>query len=175
MKTRACNCPRFSLGVHEEMGRGIAGTQGPQGIRWTPDLGVCGPRQQIPGKHDLMIKSRQDRLTLVGVRLQPRLGVTPGERRFPQACVADISVWGDFEAAASTDELADALDYSRILAKVVEAAHTREYNLLEALAYRLARTVLEAFPAHRVNVKVSKHPATMIDKLDHVEVEVDES
>ncbi len=123
----------------------------------------------------MMVKSRHDRLTLVGVRLQPRLGVTSGERRFPQVCVADISVWGDFEAAASTDDLADALDYSRILAKVVEAAHMREYNLLEALAYGLARTVLEAFPAHRVNVKVRKHPGTMIDKLDHVEVEVDES
>jgi len=122
-----------------------------------------------------MVKSRQDRLTLVGIRLQPRLGVTPGERRFPQSCVADITVWGDFESAASTDELADALDYSKILAKVVQSAQMREYNLLETLAYRLAREVLEAFPAHRVSVKVRKYPATMTDRLDHVEVEVDES
>ena len=122
-----------------------------------------------------MVKRRQDRLTLAGVKLQPRLGVTPGERRFPQACIADISVWGDFEAASATDELADAMDYSRILATVVQTAHVREYNLLEALAYRLAREVLEAFPAHRVTVKVRKQPATMTDRLDHVEVEVDES
>jgi len=143
-----------------------------QGID-APDVGEL--HRRIAGKPNLMVKRRQDRLTLAGVKLQPRLGVTPGERRFPQACIADISVWGDFEAASATDELADAMDYSRILATVVQTAHVREYNLLEALAYRLAREVLEAFPAHRVTVKVRKQPATMTDRLDHVEVEVDES
>jgi dihydroneopterin aldolase len=119
--------------------------------------------------------ARQDRLTLAEIRLQPRLGVTADERRFPQACTADITIWGDFEAAAATDELTDALDYRRILGRVLETAHMREYNLLETLAYRLARAVLESFPAGRVNVKVRKQPATMIDKLDHVEVEVEQS
>lgn len=123
----------------------------------------------------MAIKSRQDRLALVGVRLRPRLGVTPGERRFPQACTADITIWGDFEAAAATDELAAALDYSRILAKVIEVAHQREYNLLETLAYRLGRAVLESFPAQRVGVRVVKRPATLMDKLDHCEVEVEQS
>ena len=175
MATRACTGPRSSLGMDEGSRIRVTGWQSPRDTRGFHDPGVCGLHQGIPGKIKLMGKPRQDRLTLVGVNLQPRLGVTPGERRFPQACVADISVWGDFEAAASTDELADALDYSRILAKVVQTAHVREYNLLEALAYRLAREVLEAFPAHRVNVKVRKHPATMTGKLDHVEVEVDES
>jgi dihydroneopterin aldolase len=117
---------------------------------------------------------RQDRLTLVGVRIQPRLGVTPGERRFPQSCTADITIWGDFEAAASTDDLEQARDYSKILAVVVETAHLREYNLLEALAYRLARAVLESFPAERVKVRVCKQPASMIDRIDHVEVEVEQ-
>ncbi|MBZ5498341.1 MAG: dihydroneopterin aldolase [Acidobacteriia bacterium] len=119
-------------------------------------------------------RSRLDRLALVGIKLRPRLGVTPGERRFPQFCTADLTIWGDFEAAASTDELAAALDYSRILAKVIEVAHQREYNLLETLAYRLGRAVLEAFPAQRVSVKVRKQPATLTEKLDHVEVEVEQ-
>lgn len=114
-----------------------------------------------------------DRIVLAGIRLRPRLGVTPGERRTPQFCTADLTVWGDFEAAAATDELGAALDYSRILAKVVEVAHEREYNLLETLAYRLGRTVLEAFPAHRINVRVRKQPAALVDQLDHVEVEVE--
>ena len=128
------------------------------------------------GDNDLVTsKTSQDKLTLVGVRLQPRLGVTPGERRFPQACTADVAIWGDFGAAAATDDLKAAWDYSRLLEKVLAAAHAGEYNLLEALAYRLARTVLENFPAARVNVKVRKQPAAMIDKLDHVEVEVDQS
>jgi dihydroneopterin aldolase len=120
-------------------------------------------------------KSPQDRLALIKIRLQPRIGVTPGERRIPQPCTADIIVWGDFEAAAATDALPAALDYTAILARVFEVAHMREYNLVETLAYKLARGVLEAFPVQRVNVKVRKQPAGLTDKLDYVEVEVDQS
>ena len=116
--------------------------------------------------------STQDRLALMGIKLRPRIGVTPGERRFPQACSADVAIWGDFEAAASTDDLADTLDYSSVLAKVIEVANMREYNLVEALAYRIARALLEAFPILRVNVKVRKQPASLIDKLEYIEVEV---
>ena len=124
--------------------------------------------------HDMTDKRRQDRLTLAGVRLQPRIGVTPGERRFPQACTADVTIWGDFEAAAATDELADACDYGRILDMVLEVAHGREYNLLESLAYRTARSILQAFPVARVAVKMRKQPAGMLDTIDHVEVEVEQ-
>lgn len=120
-------------------------------------------------------KSPQNRISLLGVKLRPRLGVTPGERRFPQSCQADITIWRDFEAASSTDSLSETIDYSKVLAVVVEAAHAREFNLIETLAYRLARVVLESFPAERVNVRLRKHPASLVDKLDHVEVEVEES
>lgn len=120
-------------------------------------------------------KSRQDRVAIAGARIRPRLGVTPGERRFPQACSADVTIWGNFEAAASTDSLSKALDYSKILAKVLDVAHGREYNLLETLAYKIARAVLEAFPADRVNVKVRKQPASLMEKIDYVEVEVEQS
>jgi len=34
--------------------------------------------------------------------------------------------------------------------------------------------VLEAFPAQRVVVKVRKQPATMLEKLDQIEVEVEQ-
>lgn len=120
-------------------------------------------------------KARQDRLALIGIKLRPRLGVTPGERRFPQTCSADITIWGDFEAAAATDDLSAAIDYSRILARIIEVAHQSEYNLIETLAYRLGRVVLEAFPAQRVSVKVRKQPASLAERLDHVEVEVEQS
>ena len=120
-------------------------------------------------------RERQDRLTLVGIRLNPRIGVTPEERYAPQACSADVTVWGDFEAAGSTDSLAAAIDYGSILAQVIETAHEREYNLVETLAYRLGRKVLESCPARRVNVRVRKQPASMAGKLDHVEIEVEQS
>jgi dihydroneopterin aldolase len=119
--------------------------------------------------------SQHDSITLAGVRLRPRIGVTPGERRLPQPCQADVTIWGDFEPAASTDALDKASDYCRILATVLETAHGREYNLLEALTYRIARAVLQAFPAKRVRVRVRKRPAVLLESLDFIEVEVEES
>lgn len=114
-----------------------------------------------------------DKLTLAGIKLNPRIGVSPGEKRFPQPCQADVVLWGDFEAAAAADSLERALNYSRVLATVLETARAREYNLLETLAYRIARDLLETYPAERVRVRVRKRPASLVTKLDFVEVEVE--
>ena len=117
---------------------------------------------------------REDRLTLANIRLMPRIGVTEGERRQPQLCFADVTLWGDFEAAAATDGLDRALNYSRIFQCVVETSVSREYNLIETLAYQIARDTLRTFPALRVGVRVRKRPASLSDKLDFIEVEVEE-
>ena len=122
----------------------------------------------------MSVKSKDDRITLAGVKLQPKIGVTPGERRMPQACDADVTLWGDFEAAGSTDSLDKALDYSRVLTRVIETAHSGEYNLLETLAYRISRDVLQGFPAKKVSVRIRKRPATLSGKLDFIEVEVEQ-
>lgn len=114
-----------------------------------------------------------DKLTLAGIKLNPRIGVSPGEKRFPQPCQADVVLWGDFAAAAAADSLERAVNYSRVLATVLETAHAREYNLLETLAYRIARDLLETYPAERVRVRIRKRPASLVTKLDFVEVEVE--
>jgi len=93
----------------------------------------------------------------------------------PQPCGVDLEVWGDFEAAASTDALEKAIDYSRLADRAIEVAHSREYNLIETLARAIARAVLTAFPAGRVRVRVRKRPASLCEKLEYVEAEVTES
>ena len=93
----------------------------------------------------------------------------------PQLCQADVSLWGDFEAAASTDSIDVAVDYGRVLDLVVEIAHCQEYHLLETLAYQIARRVLQSFPVSRVGVKVRKKPASLIEKIDFVEIEIEQS
>jgi dihydroneopterin aldolase len=46
---------------------------------------------------------------------------------------------------------------------------------METLAYAIVRTVLGSFPAHRVNLKLRKRPASLAGQIDFVEVEVEES
>jgi dihydroneopterin aldolase len=119
-------------------------------------------------------RNRLGRISLFGVRLNPRIGVSPGERRLPQPCEADVTLWGDFEPAANTDSLEKAVDYSRVLRTVDEAAHVREYNLVETLAREIARSVLQEFPVEKVGVRVRKRPAALSGKIDYVEVELEE-
>jgi dihydroneopterin aldolase len=120
-------------------------------------------------------KTTPDRITLAGVRLKPRIGTTPEERREPQSCEADITFWGNFEAAASTDSLDKAIDYRRVLEKAEAIAQTGEYNLIETLAYRLARAVLQDFPAHKVGIRLRKRPVSLSGRIEFVEIEIEES
>ena len=118
---------------------------------------------------------RQDLITLAGVKIFPRIGTSPEERASPQECWADLTIWGDFEAAASTDSLDKSIDYSRILSLVQETSSAQEYNLVETLAYKIVRILLQSFPVNRVRIKVRKRPASLLNQIDFVEIEVEES
>ena len=118
---------------------------------------------------------KQDRINLVGVKIYPRIGVTPEERKSPQECEADLVLWGDLQAVAATDSLEGSVDYSRVLARVQQIACEREYNLVETLAYRIVRELLQSFPVDHVSVKVRKRPASLHGKVSFVEVEVEDS
>jgi len=121
------------------------------------------------------VPRRQDSISLVGIKLFPRIGTTAEERSTSQECSADLILWGDFEAAASTDSLEGSVDYTKVLAIAQQTAAAREYNLVETLAYKIARSVLQQFPVSRVCIKLRKKPPILAGQLDFVEIEVEES
>jgi 7,8-dihydroneopterin aldolase/epimerase/oxygenase len=111
-------------------------------------------------------------MTVANIRLSPKIGVTPGERRLPQFVSADVSLFGDFSSAAESDQLDKTVNYSRVVEAVEAVASARPYNLIEALAYQIGRMVLEVFPvATQVTVRVRKIPKSLAEKADYVEVE----
>jgi len=118
---------------------------------------------------------RPDRLKLSGIKIFPRIGVTAEERAEPQECHADVVISGDWSKAASTDDLTHSIDYCLILEKVRTIAATREYVLLETLAFTIMQGVLNNFPVENVNVRVRKRPAILRNMLDFVEIEAEES
>lgn len=120
-------------------------------------------------------KTREDRITLAGIKLHPHIGTTPEERLNPQECQADLTIWGDFEGAASLDSLDGSIDYCQVLATAQRTAGSCEYNLLETLAYGIVRAVLQGFPISRARIKLRKRPAVLRGEIDFVEVEVEES
>jgi 7,8-dihydroneopterin aldolase/epimerase/oxygenase len=120
-------------------------------------------------------RTSEDRMTIAGIKLYPRIGVTAEERSVPQECQADLTLWDNFEAAAAADALDQSIDYCQILSAVQKVAEVHEYILLETLAYRIVRSVLQSFPVDRVRIKLRKRPSSLLKDLDFVEVEVEES
>ncbi len=113
-------------------------------------------------------------MTLAGVKLHPRIGTGDEEKGAPQECLADLTLWGDFEAAAATDALEKSIDYCQVLSVMQKTASAREYNLVETLAYAIARAVLRSFPVSRVRIKLRKWPAVLAGQLGFIEVEIEE-
>lgn len=123
----------------------------------------------------MAFKESQDKITLAGVKLLVHIGTSEDERRTRQECSADLTVWADLEAASATDSLEKSIDYSQILKTMQRIAGNVEYNLIETLAYRIVRSVLQSFPVSRVRIKLRKRPTALAAQLDFVEVEVEES
>jgi len=116
-----------------------------------------------------------DKLKLSGIKIFPRIGVTPEERAAAQECQADVVISGDWSGAAATDDLARSIDYCLVLEKVRETAASREYVLLETLAHAIKQSVLTGFPVETVQVRVRKRPEVLRGMLDFVEIEVEGS
>ena len=85
----------------------------------------------------------RDRLMIRGLELRCVVGVEDWERQMPQRVVVDIELRGDFSAAANSDDLSEAIDYRTPCIKAIEVAADAEYRLVETLADRIARAVLE--------------------------------
>ena len=81
-------------------------------------------------------------------------GVHEHEQRQGQRFLFDVSY--DVSEAALSDDIADAVDYSEVVALVRGISDGRRFNLLEALAAAVADALLAHFPMRRVRVRVRK-------------------
>ena len=84
-----------------------------------------------------------DRLIIRGLELQCVVGVHDWERLMPQRIVVDITLRGDFTAAAESDDLGMRRITAPHASRAAEVAASGEYRLVETLADRIASATLE--------------------------------
>lgn len=97
-----------------------------------------------------------DIIFLRELRLETLIGVYEWEKRVPQALQLDLEIALPHSAACLSDDIKDALDYSRVVARIRESLGTRHFSLLEALAEHVAQLILGDFGAPWVKVSVAK-------------------
>jgi 7,8-dihydroneopterin aldolase/epimerase/oxygenase len=85
-----------------------------------------------------------DRIEIRDLRVLGVHGVLPEERERAQPFSIDLVAWVDMAAAQRSDELADTVDYGALAHLAAEVVAERSFQLLEALAGRLADALLVA-------------------------------
>ena len=97
-----------------------------------------------------------DVLELRGLRVVGRHGVLDEERGRDQPFEVDLDVEAPLAAAGASDDLADTVDYGRLVADVAAVVAGERHQLLERLAERIAEVVLGDDRVTAVTVAVRK-------------------
>jgi dihydroneopterin aldolase len=96
-----------------------------------------------------------DHIFVRDFRLQALIGFHRRERIVPQTLRIDLEIGIGNPAVFSSDKVTDCIDYDKVTARIREvcAGHV---NLVETLAERVARMVLDEFEAAWVKVSIAK-------------------
>jgi dihydroneopterin aldolase len=98
-----------------------------------------------------------DRIEIRDLRVLGRHGVLPEEKEQAQPFALDIVAWLDTRTAQQSDALTDTVDYGVLAQTAADVVQGRSFQLLEALAGRLADALLITDPRlEAVEVTVRK-------------------
>jgi dihydroneopterin aldolase len=100
-----------------------------------------------------------DRIELRGLRVRGHHGVFEHERRDGQDFVLDLTVWLDLAKAAASDDLADTLHYGELAQRAAAIVGGEPFDLIEAVAGRVAADVLTDPRVRAVEVVLHKPQA----------------
>ena len=108
-----------------------------------------------------MIKSMKgkilmDKIKLTELTVNTVIGIWDWEKRIPQKVVFDIEMSTDINKASKSDSIKDALDYKAVSKRVKQYALENQFDLIEALADKVAEIILNEFEVSWVKLTISK-------------------
>lgn len=107
------------------------------------------------------------------LRVQTRIGVTAEERAESQWVLVSCELDTDPEAAASSDDVADTVDYGVAVDRIAAVVRTGERNLLERLAGEIADLLTSFAGVTGVTVEVSKESPPVAEEIGGVAVRIE--
>lgn len=100
-------------------------------------------------------------------------GVFPEENRLGQRFIVDLAVSVDLSMAGKTDELEFSVNYGELYQVCREVVEGKPYKLVEAVAEKIAVSILSSFPlVNDVTVKVVKPDPPIPGHYKSVAVEI---
>ncbi|MBE6362153.1 MAG: dihydroneopterin aldolase [Lentisphaerae bacterium] len=101
------------------------------------------------------------------------IGTLPHERTVQQKIIVDVEITTPMKAAAISDNLYDALDYSAVENEVVQLAEKSSFQLLEALLNAIGTAVIRHPEVISCKVRIEKPAASKYGRSVSVEGEFD--
>jgi dihydroneopterin aldolase len=97
-----------------------------------------------------------DYVSIRDLSVRAVIGVHPWEREIEQTLLVSVDMAANVRTAASSDELADALDYSAVAETIAAVLRAGKFRLIETAAERVAGRLLTDFPLTWLRLELRK-------------------
>lgn len=103
-----------------------------------------------------MSQNSTDTVFLRGLAIETTIGFFDWERHVKQTVVIDLEIPVDCARAASSDSVADTVDYKSIAKRSIAFVSEAQFHLVETLAHKLATTLLAEFDIAWIRLSLNK-------------------
>ena len=90
------------------------------------------------------------------LRVETVIGIYEWERQIKQVVSIDLEMGTDIREAAATDRVSDTLNYKAVAKRLIQFVSESNFQLVEALAERIAAIVLNEFRVPWLRLVLSK-------------------
>ena len=112
-----------------------------------------------------------DKIFLNDLKVETIIGIYDWERETLQTLGFDLEMDWDIRKAASSDDIADTLDYGAVAETIVKFVEASRYQLIETLAEDLCALLLNEFPIPKLKLTLSKPVALHGNNLAKIVIE----
>ena len=123
-----------------------------------------GPRLQASRK--------MDKLIIKGIRFHGHHGVPEPERQVGGHYEVDAALGRALVKPGNTDALTDTINYAEVVSRIVEIGTQQSFQLIEALAEKIASVILEQFAVDEIHLTVKKLHPPIEQPIDYFAVEI---
>ena len=113
-----------------------------------------------------------DKLILKGIRFHGHHGVPEAERQVGGHYEVDATLGRALVKPGKTDALTDTIDYAEVISRIVEIGTQQSFQLIEALAEKIASVILEQFAVDQIHLIVKKLHPPIEQPIDYFAVEI---
>lgn len=112
-----------------------------------------------------------DKIFIDGVEVQTIVGVYDWEQKQSRPLILDLELGMDLKPSAASDALRDTVSYKAVTDFLIEWSAKQRFQLLEALAERMARRLFDEYPIQTLRLKMSKPGAVAAAKMVGIAIE----